>query len=147
MDDEAVARDLVDALRVVRPHLDEVARRAKAAFTWRTVDADLLLAQLSFDSGTTDAPALTRDAGGANRLLIFSTDLRSVEIEVLADRLVGQFLPPSTGQVQVEVDLGVHSSVDVDDLGFFVVEPLPTGTIRLRCTTATTSLVTEWVCL
>jgi hypothetical protein len=143
--DEALYRELREALRDVLPQVDEVARRAKSAFTWRTVDEDLLLAELSFDTARTADPALTRDAAQGNRVLVFQTDLQSVELEVLTDRLVGQFVPPSAGQVDVEGEDGVLATVAVDDLGFFVVEPVPATPIRLQCTTATTRLVTEWV--
>jgi hypothetical protein len=47
--------------------------------------------------------------------------------------------------VQVEGDGGVVTAVPVDDLGFFVIEPVPEGVVRLRCTTPTTRLVTDWV--
>ncbi|RYP87207.1 hypothetical protein EKO23_06245 [Nocardioides guangzhouensis] len=143
-DDEVLALHLAEALRDVRPELDEVSRRAKGAFTWRTIDADLLTAQLMFDSTQEDAMAATRSAD-SGRVMVFSVELKSVEIEVLSDRVVGQFLPPSAGEVEVEGADGVVATVLADDLGFFVVEPVPTGVVRLRCTTPTTRLVTDWV--
>jgi hypothetical protein len=143
-DDEALALELAELLRDVRPHVDEAARRAKGAFTWRTIDQDLLTAELMFDSTQQAEPALTRGAD-SGRVLVFSVELKSVEIEVLSDRLVGQFTPESSGQVEVEGDGGVIATVPVDDLGFFVITPVPTGVVRLRCTTPTTRLVTDWV--
>jgi len=144
--DDALYRELDDALRRVFPFVDEVARRAKSAFTWRTVDEDLLTAQLSFDTARAAGPALTRAAtDGGGRVLVFTTDLQSVELEVLTDRLVGQFLPPVAGAVDVESERGVLATVVVDDLGFFVVQPVPDVRFRLHCTTATTRVVTEWV--
>jgi hypothetical protein len=143
-DDEALAVELAELLRDVRPHVDEAARRAKGAFTWRTIDEDLLTAELMFDSTQQAEPALTRGAD-SGRVMVFSVELKSVEIEVLSDRLVGQFTPESSGQVEVEGDGGVIATVPVDDLGFFVITPVPTGVVRLRCTTPTTRLVTDWV--
>jgi len=143
-DDEALALELAELLRDVRPHVDEAARRAKGAFTWRTIDEDLLTAELMFDSTQQAEPALTRGAD-SGRVMVFSVELKSVEIEVLSDRLVGQFTPESSGQVEVEGDGGVIATVPVDDLGFFVISPVPTGVVRLRCTTPTTRLVTDWV--
>jgi hypothetical protein len=64
---------------------------------------------------------------------------------VLSDRVVGQFLPPTSGEVVVEGDEGEVARVPVDDLGFFVIEPVPTGVVRFRCTTTSTRLVTDWV--
>jgi hypothetical protein len=77
-DDEVLALDLVEALREARPLVDEVAERAKGAFTWRTIDEDLLAAQLRFDSAEQAAPSLTRGAEGG-RVMVFSADLRSVD--------------------------------------------------------------------
>ena len=130
-DDEVLALELVEALREARPLVDEVAERAKGAFTWRTIDEDLLAAELMFDSAEQASPSLTRGAEGG-RVMVFSADLRSVEIEVLSDRVV-------------EGDRGVVATVAVDELGFFVIEPVPTGVVRLRCTTPATRLVTDWV--
>ena len=143
-DDEALALELAELLRDVRPHVDEAARRAKGAFTWRTIDEDLLTAELMFDSTQQAEPALTRGAE-SGRVMVFSVELKSVEIEVLSDRLVGQFTPESSGQVEVEGDGGVVATVSVDDLGFFVIAPAPTGVVRFRCTTPSTRLVTDWV--
>jgi hypothetical protein len=143
-DDEVLADELLEALREARPLVDEVAERAKSAFTWRTIDEDLLTAELMFDSFHQAEPSLTRGPEGG-RVMVFSADLRSVEIEVLSDRVVGQFMPQSDGEVQVEGDRGVVATVAVDELGFFVIEPVPTGVVRLRCTTPATRLVTDWV--
>lgn len=143
-DDEVLALELIAALREARPLVDEVAERAKGAFTWRTIDEDLLTAELMFDSFHQAEPSLTRGPEGG-RVMVFSADLRSVEIEVLSDRVVGQFMPQSDGEVQVEGDRGVLATVPVDELGFFVIEPVPAGVVRLRCTTPATRLVTDWV--
>ena len=143
-DDEALALELSELLREAGPHLDEAARRAKGAFTWRTIDEDLLTAELMFDSTQEAEPALTRGTD-SGRVMVFSVELKSVEIEVLSDRVVGQFSPESSGQVEVEGGDGVVATVPVDDLGFFVVSPVPSGVVRLRCTTPTTRLVTDWV--
>jgi hypothetical protein len=146
-DDEALALELSELLREAGPHIDEAARRAKGAFTWRTIDEDLLTAELMFDSTTQEAePALTRGSD-SGRVMVFSVELKSVEIEVLTDRVVGQFTPPSSGQVEVEGDGGVVATVPVDDLGFFVIAPVPTGVVRFLCTTPSTRLVTDWVSL
>ena len=143
--DDVLDRQVTAALADVLPYLDQVAARGRSAFTWSTVDDDLLTAQLSFDSALAAEPVLVRDTVDDNRVLAFSTDLRTVEIEVLTDRVVGQFIPPSAGHVEVEGEGGVTAHIDVDDLGFFVIEPVPGDRFRLRCRTPTTRLVTEWV--
>jgi hypothetical protein len=142
--DERLLRELAEALRAVEGDVDRVAAIGRGSFTWRTLDTDLLLASLTFDSQLTQDVVTTRAGDGA-RTLVFTTELRSVEVEVLPDRLVGQFVPPSAGNVRIEGDVGVLADVEVDDLGFFVVEPVPRGIVRLLCTTTSTRLVTDWV--
>jgi len=141
--DEELALELAEALSEVAPHSREVADRAKGSFTWRTIDEDLLRAELMFDSALESATS-TRGAG-SGRVLVFNTELSQVEVEVLSDRVVGQFVPPSAGEVDVEGERGVVATATVDDLGLFVIEPVPPGVVRLRCTTSTTRLVTDWV--
>jgi hypothetical protein len=142
--DEHLLRELAEALRAVEGGVDRVADLGRGSFTWRTLDADLLLASLTFDSHLAEEVDTTRD-GDDVRTLVFTTELRSVEVEVLADRLVGQFVPPTAGEVRIEGAGGVLATAQVDDLGFFVVEPVPRGVVRLECRTAFARLVTEWV--
>jgi hypothetical protein len=142
---EALATELADALRGTEALNGVIAARAKGAFTWRSVDEDLLRAELTFDSAHHPDPVVTRTEAG-NRVFVFRAAIEYVEVEVLRDRVVGQFDPPSPGTVEVEVTGGdVVASADVDELGFFMIEPVPTGVVRLRCRTATTRLVTDWV--
>jgi hypothetical protein len=142
--DETLAGELAEALRTVRPYVDEVAARAKGAFTWRTIDEELLTAVLMFDSAHQFEPSRTR-AAESGRVMVFAAEPSRVEIEVSPDRVLGQLLPESAGEVVVEADHGVVATVTVDDLGFFIIEPVPVGVVRFRCTTPTTRLVTDWV--
>jgi hypothetical protein len=145
-DDEALLADLAEALRETRAHAAGVAARGKGAFTWRTIDEELLTAQLSFDSDHAPAASSRRaEPAGDSRVLVFTTQLRSVEVEVLPDRILGQFIPPASGDVEVEDEHGVVATVEVDELGFFLIEPVPSGLVRLRCTTPTTRMVTAWI--
>jgi hypothetical protein len=141
---EYLLRELAEALRAVEGDVDRVEALGRGSFTWRTLDTDLLLASLTFDSHLAGELETTR-AGDGGRTLVFTNELRSVEVEVLADRLVGQFIPPTAGEVRVEGDGGVLAIAPVDDVGFFVVEPVPRGVVRLQCRTASTRMVTEWV--
>lgn len=147
-EDDTLLAELAEALRQTSPFVDGVAARGKGAFAWRTIDEDLLTAELAFDSATAPASSSRRSqAGGGNRVLVFTTELRSVEVEVLPDHVLGQFLPPSAGRVEVEDSSGVVAVAEVDELGFFLLEPVPRGRVRLRCTTPSTRLVTAWVTL
>ena len=80
------------------------------------------MAELMFDSTQQAEPALTRGTTTVAGSWCSPPSCRSVEIEVLSDRVVGQFLPPSSGEVVVEGDEGVVATVPVDDLGFFVID-------------------------
>lgn len=81
------------------------------------------------------------------RVLVFSSSPLSMELEVLPDQLVGQLLPPSAADVVVEVESGACTHVRSDVHGYFVVTPVPSSPLRLRCDTATGRLVTDWVSL
>ena len=143
--DQALLRELGEALRAVGPAVHGVAALGRGSLTWRTIDTELLTAALTFDSATAPAPATTRSAADGGRVLVFTAELRSVEVEVLSDRVVGQFVPASAGRVEVEGTAGILATHEVDELGFFVVEPVPRGVVRFRCATTTTRLVTDWV--
>lgn len=142
---ENLKRLLEQALRDVAPHMDVVTRAGRDAFTWRTVDEELLLAELEFDSAGADTAAPVRGPESETRALMFRTSLQSVELEVAQDRVMGEFVPACPGEVEVEGQAGVLQTVLVDDLGFFVIEPVPNGEVRLRCTTSTARLITEWI--
>jgi len=111
-------------------------------------DRDLLddLAWLSFDSAAEPARAQRAEPGQA-RVLIFTTTPLSLELELMADHVVGQIVPPGPGQVVVETADGTTFQAEADDLGFFDFTGMPRGSVRLRCETPTGRLVTDWVSL
>jgi hypothetical protein len=141
--DEVLMNDLVEALREIAPLSERVAQQAKGALVWRTVDDELLLATLSFDSSL-ERSDLTRDREGGARILVFNSEPLTVELEVQSDRIVGQLVPPGMGEIRLETADGRSVRVATDDLGFFVLSPVPVGGIRLHCDTPTTRLVTDW---
>lgn len=132
-DDEQLLADLHDALR------DEYAVPArfleigKAAFTWHDVDAEL--AELVHDSAVPDANAAlagTRAGATAVRSLSFSVGPTTIEVELTPDALRGQVVPPRSGEIDVQHRDDGSRTVPVDDDGWFVVHPCPTGFVRLR---------------
>jgi hypothetical protein len=145
-DDDLLQRDLAEAWADVRPLVDGVSAAGKGVFAWRTIQEDLLLAELSFDSAQDSGAALTRAASIAPaRALVFSVPLQSVEVEVLADRLAGQFVPPAPGTVMVESEEGPGVPVEVDEFGFFLIDAVPRGRVRFHCAVAGTRFVSSWV--
>ena len=138
--------DLLDELRAAvrsagTPTAATLAA-ARAAFSWRTVDAEL--AALTHDS-LVDLPVGQRGASAGPRDLVFEGRDLSVELELDDDRLVGQLVPAAPGQVTLLGPDGERDRSDVDEWGRFRFErPVP-GPTRLRCTTAAGVLVTDWV--
>ena len=104
------------------------------------------LASLTFDSALESVPGL-RSGSGQPRVLIFTAARLSLELEVMADVVVGQIVPPGPGEVVVETPDGTTFGVEADDIGLFDFAGLPHGQIRLRCQTPDGNLVTDWVCL
>ncbi len=81
------------------------------------------------------------------RVLIFTSSPLSLELEVMADHVVGQIVPPGPGEIRLETNDGVMFQVAADDIGFFDLSGGPRGSVRLRCDTPTGRLITDWVCL
>ena len=143
-DDQRLLDDLSDALRETVPLADAIAEYGKGAYAWRTVDRDLLLASLSFDSSL-ERVTEQRSGPGDPRVLTFTATPLSLELEVMPDRIVGQIIPPGSGEIRVETADGVTFHVEADDVGFFVLPSVPRGTVRLRCDTPMARLVTDWI--
>ncbi len=112
-----------------------VVAAARAAFAWRTVDAEL--AELVYDSWLDDDALVgVRARHGPRRLTFRGPDLTlEVEVEFVEGgegHLVGQLDPPRPGVVEVR-----HAerslSVPVDRLGRFSIPGLPSGNVSLQC--------------
>jgi hypothetical protein len=143
-DDDQLFEDLAAAVRATEPLAHTIAEHAEGALSWRTIDDDLLLASLTFDSLLASAAEVRADAS-ADRVLVFTSTPLSVELEVVRSEVVGQILPPSAADVRVETADGTRYDIVVDESGFFELPTLPAGAMRLRCDTATGRVVTDWV--
>ena len=104
------------------------------------------LASLTYDSALEPVRGL-RSGSGQPRVLIFTEAHLSLELEVMADQVVGQIIPPGPGEVVAETRDGSAVRIEADDIGFFDFADLPRGQVRLRCGTPDGTLVTDWVCL
>jgi hypothetical protein len=142
-DDQHLLDDLSDALREAAL-ASTIAEHGKGAYAWRTVDQDLLLASLSFDSSMERVQERRADPDEP-RVLVFTASPLSLELEVLPDRIVGQIVPPGPGEIRVEAADGVTFHVEADHAGFFNFPGMPRGLVRLRCDTPTGRLLTDWV--
>jgi hypothetical protein len=121
---------------------------AQAAFTWRDIDAEL--ASLTYDSAADQerAPAGTRALPARLRALTFESATLSIELELGQESVLGQLVPAQSGLVEVQSVTGGTVSATVDEVGYFVVSPVPSGWFRLRChTDGGTDVVTGWAIL
>lgn len=144
-DDDSLLAELGEALEAAGEVTDEMRRVAVAAYTWRSIDDELALATLVFDSDL-DQARLVRDAESQPvRHMFFERGDFAVELEISHDGLLGQLAPPESGEVVVQLRDGQQVLVTADDLGLFSLSPAPTQPFRLRATVAGTRLVTDWV--
>jgi hypothetical protein len=144
-DSGRAADDLIDDLRAAvrsgRSVPASYAEAARAAFTWRSIEAELAL--LSYDSSIS-GPVVARGAAPPRVLVFGSADL-TVHLEV-RDRIVrGQLDPPRAGRVSLEeASRGVVSASAVEEDGFFVLACPGAGPVRLRLV-GDLPTVTEWL--
>ena len=142
--DEELLRELRAAL--AESSVDEsLIRSAQAAFSWRTVDAELEV--LGLVDAFHDGDALVRDNGGADarRTLTFQGERLSVEIEIDEEGIVGQLTPPQSGEVTLVTPGGPQATAQADEVGYFAFLPPPPGPLRLDCRVGSDHFVTEWV--
>jgi len=119
-------------------------RAAQAAFTWRTVDADLEILSLEAELTASDT-ALVRDAGqSAPRVFTFQGERLSVEIEIDDVGIVGQLTPPGPARVTLVTPDGPQAAADADEVGCFSLPTPRAGPMRLDCQRGSERFLTEW---
>jgi hypothetical protein len=147
-DDEELLAALRGALRAGAAVPERFVETGKAAYAWHNIDAEL--AALTFDSADADHGLLAtvRAEPASLRALTFATARLSIHLEVTGDGLHGQVVPAQSGRIELRPAEGESTSVDVDEVGWFVVAPVPAGAFRLRCQTeGGTLIVTDWITL
>lgn len=136
---------LFNVVANVDPVPASVVEAARAAYTWRTIDAEL--AELTADSAMATAGVRS---SSAPRLLTFEGAGVEVEVEVAQTgstrRLTGQLVPVGPARVTVRWSGGTQEAV-ADDLGRFAVEGIPAGTVSLVIERAGVEhpIVTSWI--
>jgi hypothetical protein len=140
--DDKLLAALAEATRQAGEPTGTMAAASDAAFSWRTIDAEL--AELTYDS-MADEGALVRDAGTTSRQLVFQGEGLGVELELEPDGLVGQLVPPMSGIVTLVGPAGDLASVEADTLGCFRIDSTARGPVRLRCETGSDQILTDWV--
>ena len=131
--DEVLLSELRSMVGRVDPLPPRLEAAARAALSWRTIDAEL--AELTHDTLLDDDLLAAVRSGDTPRLLTFEGEGVSAEVEALQvgerRRLAGQLVPPQPGEVEV-IHSGGEVRVEANEVGCFVAEDLLSGPIRLR---------------
>jgi hypothetical protein len=143
-DDDELMRDLADALRPA-PVEQRLIDAARAAFAWRTVDTDLELATLLYDSCLETSAAVRGPASGAPRTLVFRGGRLGVEIELSDAGIEGQLIPPEPGVVRLLTVAGLDAQTTADEVGCFSFTHRHRGPIRIEGTLAAGTFATQWI--
>jgi hypothetical protein len=140
---------LLTALRNVVANADpvppSVVEAARAAYVWRTIDAEL--AELTADSAMATSGVRS---SSAPRLLTFEGAGVEVEVEVAETgstrRLSAQLVPVGPAQVTVRWSGGTKETT-ADELGRFAVDGVPAGSVSLVVERVGVEhpIVTSWI--
>jgi len=150
---ELTSHEEENLLSLLRGGLDDsdpapadVTDFAKAALSWRNIDAEL--AEISFDSSEESTSTGVRGVATA-RILAFQSDewLIDLEYDPFAGQLMGQIEPP--GHMTVELHLVTRVlTTESDDQGRFGFEGVYNGPVALVVRIEGQEAVkTEWIVL
>ncbi|KMS76376.1 hypothetical protein ACM01_06185 [Streptomyces viridochromogenes] len=141
VDVELLEEELRQAAAILDPVPAQLRQTAVDAFALHDLDARI--AELTFDSVVDAIPV--RGVTDAPRMLTFRAGDVTVDVEVTAQGLMGQVLPPH--KAWIEVLGGPQSAVPVvaDDMGRFTSDAPPSGPFALRLRTGGEVVVTEWL--
>ena len=139
--------ELMTALAEAVAEGDELTDRrradAQAAFTWRTVDEELM--ELLHDSSL-EAGAAVRSAGETTeRVLSFGVGEITLELELDGDVVIGQVLPGQLGTVALQRIDAESRTFATDEAGFFRIQGVTPGLARFVVTVSNETLTTTWV--
>ncbi|WP_238413087.1 hypothetical protein [Saccharothrix deserti] len=147
--DEVLLRELRAALAEEHDVPEHILQAARAAYTWRTVDAELI-ALTSYDSVLDTELAVRARAATTARQLVFDAEGVSVQVEVTEAGVAGQVLPARPGRVLLVTATrpgkeAESEEAELDEMGMFLLGPPPSGPVRFRCEIDGTTVVTDWV--
>ena len=93
------------------------------------------------------APAIRAEEASPRFLSFAAADL-TIELEIGPDAITGQIVPPQPGHADSCPASGPASSTEIDDIGCFVIRPLPASPFRLHCHASSgISALTTWITL
>ncbi|WP_245936268.1 hypothetical protein [Streptomyces cahuitamycinicus] len=144
-DEEFDAGILEEELRQAAAVLDPVPAELQqiAVDAYALHDLDARVAELTFDSLVDALPV--RGLTDVPRMLTFRAGEVTVDVEVTAQGLMGQVLPPQPARIEVLGGPRPGSPLMADDLGRFTGDAPPTGPFALRLRTGEAVVVTEWL--
>ncbi|MEN3309817.1 MAG: hypothetical protein V7603_6019 [Micromonosporaceae bacterium] len=152
--------ELVDRLSRIAAEADPVPQTvrlaARAAFSTRDLDGELAAlvgdSAMDAESGLAFEPVRGGSGGpvAASRMLSFAGGGVQVDLEIsrygARVDVIGQFAGAEPGGCALEYVGREPRTLDLDDLGRFLVSGADPGTVRLRCTSAAgTPVVTSWI--
>lgn len=140
-DDERLLELLAGAMAVSQPVPATTTEDARAVFTWRTIDAELMA--LGFDSAIDELVGV-RSTTAAIRLLRFSAGQIEIEVDVADGGLEGFVAGAEVRRVRLERPDGSVRTADVDEVGRFDFEEVAQGPVRLHLEADGHGHVTEW---
>lgn len=145
-DDDQLLAVLAEALAEEHEVPANLVDAGKAVFAARRLDSEL--AELIYDSLATAQPALTRTSRATIRELTFASSELRFHLQVSAASLHGQVVPPQRGEIEVHTPDHVPHVVEIDEVGWFTITPVPRSSFRLFCRTLRgTSTLTDWLSL
>ena len=134
-DDERLLAALKEALEADEAVPPEFIELGKNAYAWHNIDAEL--AQLTYDSSREPQAGLSLRAEAASiRALTFTSAHLTIELEVSEDSVLGQVIPAQPGVVEIQGREGTTAAIEADDVGCFLIRPIPDSPFRLRFRTA-----------
>ena len=134
-DDEQLLAALREALEADEAVLPEFIEVGKNAYAWHNIDAEL--AQLTYDSIRAPDAALSLRAEAASiRALTFTSAHLTIELEVSEDSVLGQVIPAQSGVIEIQGREGTTATLEADEVGCFLIRPIPDSPFRLRFRTA-----------
>jgi hypothetical protein len=143
---DEMAYDLLEEeLRRAAAILDPVPAQLRqiAVEAFALHDLDARIAELTFDSLVDAIPV--RGAMDVPRMLTFHAGGVTVDVELTAQGLMGQVLPPQTAGIEVLSGPQAGSPLTTDDMGRFTYAEPPAGPFALRLRTGEGVLVTDWL--
>ena len=143
LSDDQLLAALAEAVAETDLVTDRQREAARAAFTWRTVDAEL--AELLHDSALESSGV--RGADDAPRTLSFASGGLTLEVEVDGDVVMGQVVGASARSVVMQRSIADDQPLDVDPAGFFRIEGVGPGPLRFVVQAGDWTLTSPWVAI